>query len=241
MSTSETQAAPQGKATPTPAASSTNGGATTTPTASSTNGGAPPIAKPNGGGLERFKSKRSGTPANVEVLLPPLTHSNIGGSKDFVRLHPNETEYWSNELCFVNVPVHGQKRDTLHLIDEDLAMRHLDSSRIKRCRLALATKPHDNFFLCEVPSQNLDNTWNQSALLACEQAKTQWIIATSRKAEGADSYKIKFAQDNDSFPEPKWPSQTLDELILTAFKGRQIDTEDHPAMLRLVGAKQNVS
>jgi hypothetical protein len=79
MPTSETQAAPQGKATPTPAASSTNGGT-------------PPIAKPNGGGLERFKSRRSGTPANVEVLLPPLSHSNIGGSKDFVRLHPNEVD-----------------------------------------------------------------------------------------------------------------------------------------------------
>jgi hypothetical protein len=228
MPTSETQAMPEGKATPTPTVSKPNGGAT-------------PITKPQDDGLERFKSKRSGTPANVEVLLPPLPHNTIGQSKDYVRLHPNEAEYWSNELCFVNVPVHGQKRDTLHLIDEDLAMRHLESNQIKRCRLALATKPHDNFFLCEVPSQNLDNSWNQSALLACERAKTQWIIAASRKAEGGENYKIKGARDHDSFPEPKWPTQTLSELILTAFQGRLIDTEDHPGMLRLLGAKQTVS
>ena len=37
------------------------------------------------------------------------------------------TKYWSPELCFVNVPIKGQKRDTLHLIDEDLAMRYLPS------------------------------------------------------------------------------------------------------------------
>jgi hypothetical protein len=225
MTTTEMQAKPEGVASPT----------------SKSNGGAIPISKPQNGGLEKFKSKRGGTPANVEVLLPPLSHSNIGGSKDYVRLHPDEANYWSGELCFVNVPVHGQKRETLHLIDEDLAMLHLESSQIKRCRLALATKPHDNFFLCEVPSQNLDNSWNQSAVLACEQAKTQWIIAASRKAEGGENYKIKIARDQDSFPEPKWPTQTLDELILTAFKGRLIDTDDHPGMLRLLGAKQIVS
>jgi hypothetical protein len=238
MSTSEIQAMPEGTATPTatPAAPKPNGG-----DASQANGGGTPITKPQGGGLERFKSKRAGTTANVEVLLPPLPHSNIGQSKDFVRLHPNEPEYWSGELCFVYVPVHGQKRETMHLIDEELAMRYLEASQIKRCRLALATKPHDNFFLCEVPSQNLDNTWNQSAALACEQAKTQWLIAASRKGEGGESYKIKIAGDQDSFPEPKWPTQTLDELILTAFKGRLIDSEDHPGLLRLLGKKPIVS
>jgi hypothetical protein len=39
-------------------------------------------------------------------------------------------------------------------------------------------------------------------------------------------------------PEPKWPTQSLDELIDKAFDGRQIDREDHPALLRLIGARQ---
>ena len=72
-----------------------------------------------------------------------------------MRLHPDEETYWSHELCFVNVPIKGQKRDTLHLIDEDLAMRYLPSGKIQRFRLALATKPFDVFFLCHVPSRNL--------------------------------------------------------------------------------------
>ncbi len=50
------------------------------------------------------------------------------------------------------VPIKGHEEDTIHLIDEDLAMDYLPSGKIKRFRLALATKPFDMFFLLEVPS-----------------------------------------------------------------------------------------
>jgi hypothetical protein len=166
-----------------------------------------------------------------------LPHHPISQAKDFVRLHPDEENYWSCELCFANVPIKGQKRDTLHLIDEDLALQFLPSGRIIRHRLALATKPYDVFFLCHIPSQNEDNTWNASALEACEQGKHLWVQVTSRKAEGAESYKIDLAQDQDAFPDPKWPRQSLENLIETTFKGRVIDHDEHPALLRLLGAK----
>src|SRR5262249_49112043 len=136
-------------------------------------------------------------------LLTGLPHNSISQAKDFVRLHPDEEKYWSPELCFVNVPIKGQKRDTLHLIDEDLAMRHLPSARILRFRLALATKPGDIFFLCHVPSRNTDNSWNQSNLQACEQAKTLWTQATSQKEEGIERYKVDKSLDADAFSPPK--------------------------------------
>jgi hypothetical protein len=101
------------------------------------------IAKPYGFSLDKFKSKRASAMANVETLLTALPHHPISHAKDFVRLHPNEEAYWSSELCFVNVPIQGSKRDTLHLIDEDLGMRYLEPARILRFRLALATKPGD--------------------------------------------------------------------------------------------------
>lgn len=158
-----------------------------------------------------------------------------------MRLHPDEAEYWSPEYCFVHVPVKGQKRDTLHLINEAIAKQFLPSDRIQRFRLALATKPHDVFFLCHVPSQNLDNTWNETSVRACLQAKMKWAQATSRKGENAEGYQITYARDPDSFPEPTWPKQTLDELILVTFAGRMIESDDHPGLLRLVGAKQSLS
>jgi hypothetical protein len=174
----------------------------------------------------------------VETLQTALPHHNIAQAKDFVRLHPDEDSYWSSELCFVSVPIKGSKRDTLHLIVEDLALRFLPSAKILRFRLALACKPHDVFFFCQVPTQNLDNSYNETNVKACELAKTKWVQATSRREEGVEAYKIGFARDDDTFPEPGWPPQSLSELIDKTLAGRIIDREDHPGLLRLIGARQ---
>jgi hypothetical protein len=199
------------------------------------------VPKPKKFSLNKFKSTSEPTLANVETLLTGLPHYPISQAKDFVRLHPNEKEYWSVELCFVNVPIKGQKHDTLHLIDEVVAERNLPSARILRFRLALASKPNDIFFLCHVPSRNLDNSWNETNLQACEQAKTLWTQATSLKEAGFEKYKVDKSRDPDAFPEPNWPKQSLEELIGATFEGCQIETEDHPGLLRLIGKKQSVS
>jgi hypothetical protein len=198
------------------------------------------IAKPpEGFNLNRFKSKRAVAMANVETLPNALPIHSIAGAKDFVRLHPDEENYWSTELCFVSVPIKGSKRDSLHLIDEDIAMRHLPSAKVLRFRLALASKPTDAFFLCQVPTRNLDNTYNASNVEACESAKMLWTQATSRREEGVEAYKVELARDADAFPPPKWPSLSFSELISKAFAGRMIDREDHPGLLRLIGAQQS--
>jgi hypothetical protein len=67
------------------------------------------------------------------------------------------------------------------------------------------------------------------------------VQVTSRKAENVEGYKTEFAKDDDAFPEPKWPTQTLDELIDVTFAGRMIENEDDPALKRLIGRKQSVS
>ena len=199
------------------------------------------IAKPGAFDLNKFKSKRADAIANVDTLQTGLPISSMSQAKDFVRLHPDEENYWLPELCFVMVPIKGAKRDSLHLIDEDLAMRLLPSGKIMRFRLALATKPHDVFFLCRIPTRNLDNSWNRDNIAGCEQAKRLWTQATSRGEEGIDGYFVQVARDPDAFPEPKWPEQSLNDLLDRAFAGRMIGEEDHPALLRLIGGKQSVS
>jgi hypothetical protein len=199
-----------------------------------------PIEKPSGFSLDKFKSKHAAAMAGVETLLTALPHYPLAHAKDFTRLHHDEDGHWSPELCFVNVPIKGQKKETLHLIAEDLAMQYLPSGRVLHFRLALATKPFDIFFLCHVPTRNTDNTSNQSNLLACERAKTSWVQATSRKEEGVEAYKVDDARNNDAFPEPKWPQQSLNELIEVTFAGRMITDENHPALLRLIGARQDL-
>jgi hypothetical protein len=196
------------------------------------------IAKPPTGGLDAFKSKNSPSVANVGTLLTALPHGTLAQAKDWVRTHPDD-DYWSAELCFVSVPIKGATRDSLHLISDDVAVLNLPSSKIQRLQLVLATKPHDRFFLCQVPTRNLDNLYNQSNRAACEQAKTLWTQATSRKEENVEGYKVDYARDPDAFPAPSWPEQTLEDLILITFSGRTITDDQHPGLLRLVGAKQS--
>jgi hypothetical protein len=201
-----------------------------------------PIAKPASGfSLDKFKSKRDDTIASVETKLGPLPHHKIADANDFVRLHPDEENYWSDELCFVSVPIKGQKGETLHFITEELAELYLPSKKILRFRLALGIKGTEALFLCHIPSRNLDNSFNSTALSGCEDAKTLWVMVTSRKDKGYDDYQITRAVDQDSFVPPKWPSQSLSELIEATFTGRMIEEENHPAMRRLRGAKQSLS
>jgi hypothetical protein len=202
---------------------------------------ATPIIKPAAFSTDKFRSQTPDTIAGVETLLTALPHHSISQAKDFVRLHPDVANYWSGELCFVHVPIKGARKEALHLIVEYLAMKFLPSARIQRFRLALATKPNDAFFLCHVPSRNTDNSWNETNLQGCEQARFFWTQVTSRREEGFDSYEIKCSRDRDAFPEPKWPTQSLDELIGVTFANRIIETADHPGLLRLIGAKQTVT
>ena len=200
-----------------------------------------PITKPAAFNADKFKSTATPVIANVETLLTALPHYTISQARDFVRLHPDEKKYWSDELCFVNVPIKGSTKDTLHLIVETLAMQYLPSARIQRFRLVLASKPYNVFFLCHVPTRNTDNSWNESNLTACNQAKTRWTQATSRREEGVESYKVDSSRDIDAFDEPKWPTQSIHELIEATFAGHMIETPDHPGLLRLIGAKQRTS
>ena len=198
------------------------------------------VAKPTGF-MEKFRSKRPPTIAGVETLLSPLPTLRLGDVKDFFRLHPDEDNYWTPELCFVSVPVKGVKKEVLHLIDEELAVKYLPDGQIIRRRLALASKPHDVFFLCSIPTRNLDNSWNASALEACERAKTSWVKVSSRKAEGVEEYKIDLARDAEAFPPPGWPNRTLDEVVEVTFRAANIDHDKHPGLLRLIGAKPDLT
>ena len=179
-----------------------------------------PIAKPAAkSGLDKFKSKRAAAVANVETLQTGLPHHKISAAKDFVRLHPDEERYWSPELCFVSVPIQGQKKDTLHLIDEDLAMEYLPSGRVQRFRLALATKPlrsSSSSPRCRPETRTISGT--KATCWRASRRKRLWVQATSRKEEGVDAYKVDFAREQDAFPEPKWPTQSLDDMIDEDFR-----------------------
>jgi hypothetical protein len=196
------------------------------------------IEKPTGSILDACKSTKDPNIGSVKELLTGLPHYRLSEAKDWARLHPDEGKYWSPEYCFVHVPILGA-RDTLHFIAESLAVTYLPSGRIQRFRLALATKPHNSFFLCHVPSQNLDNLYNKSNLEGCRQAQQLWTQLVSRRDEGIDGYKVMYSRDPDAFPDPEWPEDPLSKIIEVTFANRIILTDDHPALFRLIGARQS--
>jgi hypothetical protein len=197
-----------------------------------------PIKKPGGFSLDKFAVKK---PVNrgVETLQGVLQVLRLADVNDFFRLHDDEEAYWSVPLCFVNVPILGVKKETLHLIDENLAIKHLPPKKIIRHRLALATKPGDILFLAQIPSTNLDNSWNVSTLQAAQQGKSFWTGLASLKEAGEERYEVTKARDFDAFEKPKWTGKSLTELIVATFLpgGRIIEVEEHPGLLRSLGAK----
>lgn len=201
---------------------------------------APPIAKPGADFMNRFRSTKSAEMPGVATPLAPLKIIRAGETEDFFRVHPDEENYWTCELCFVSVPVKGTARPLLHLITEEIAMEYLSPKLIKRHRLALATKPYDVLFFCSVPSQNLDSAWNATALTALDRSKSRWTQVFSRRDEGLEEYGHKFAQNEDAFPAPKWPLRSVHEYLEVTFRDASITTSNHPGLLRLIGAKQDL-
>ena len=88
---------------------------------------------------------------------------------------------------------------------------------------------------------NLDNDWNATALAACEQGKTLWTQAISRKDEGVEFYFVDKARNQQAFPDAGLAESSLEELIAKAFVGRMILKKDHPALLRLIGESRTSS
>jgi hypothetical protein len=71
--------------------------------------------------------------------------------------------------------------------------------------------------------------WGSSAIAAAENAEQQWTRMTSTTG----SYQVEVAQGN--LAEPKWPDLTFAETVKIAFKGKVIDSLDHPVLRRLRG------
>jgi hypothetical protein len=76
------------------------------------------------------------------------------------------------------------------------------------------------------------NRWMETARVAVEAGKTKWTRLVPDMTYGY--YRIHEAK-SQSLAEPKWPKETLPELFKIAFRGRIIDSADHPVIRKLLG------
>ena len=136
------------------------------------------IAKPSDKfDLNKFKSKRPPTIAGVETLLTALPVMRIADANDWFGCTRPKTTI-GRPSCASCRSRSREKRDMLHLIDEDIAMQYLPAKKIKRQRLALA---------CEAARHLLSSasyrrrTWTTRGTRRrsrpASKAKTQWVQA----------------------------------------------------------------
>lgn len=91
-------------------------------------------------------------------------------------------------------------------------------------------------FLSDIPLPDLDgkeNEYNRSRRVAYEIAKTKWVKIQANKTLGAYE-TIKAVSE---LPEPVWPEEpeSIEKALEIAFKGKIIDSSDHPVLKRLRG------
>jgi hypothetical protein len=80
------------------------------------------------------------------------------------------------------------------------------------------------------PDGTIDD-WSASAMDASNIARTKWVRLYAKRSLGA--YEVLVAPDPQS--EPTWPQHPLAEIIKIAFKGRIIESLDHPVIRQLRG------
>ena len=75
------------------------------------------------------------------------------------------------------------------------------------------------------------NTWTDSALQIAKAAETTWCRMVSDTTNGIYTHYVPTAE----LPDPKWPDLSFNEIIKLGFRGRMIDSLDHPILRELRG------
>lgn len=75
------------------------------------------------------------------------------------------------------------------------------------------------------------NTWTDSALQIAKAAETTWCRMVSDTTNGIYTHYVPTAE----LPDPKWPALSFNEIIKLAFRGRMIESLDHPILRELRG------
>ena len=119
-----------------------------------------------------------------------------------------------------------------YLVSEEVAS--VLGSLVRPVELYLIIDRQDNVSLVPVPlpgPNGVRNRWHESLLFAVMRAKTIWLRISANKTLGGYEPFEPIAE----LPEPTWPVTSLDELLDIAFRGRVLETVDHPVVQEKLG------
>lgn len=144
---------------------------------------------------------------------------------EFFRVHPDP------HMSLVStVYVDKAERET-YFVTPAMRGTLLGETKPVLLTVAVTTQGVVMIFPVNLPVDGRTNAWNDTARQAVELAKTEWVrMAADMRLGGNRIYKAE-----GELSDPEWPEQSLSELLEIAFRGRIIDTPDHPVLRRLRG------
>ena len=179
--------------------------------------------------LDRVKAKASQQSVigvTTEYTVIPIRNPK---PDEFFRVTPDEG-------YSMNVNILQMKTDNeWYLVDEDILPDIQLESQLKVMQLYVCVTQNSTPFVCLIPRPDPDgrlNSWHESGHKSMEEAKSFWVRRQADKSNGG--YLITKAI-NAQLPDPRWPSEPLEDLIEKAFDRYYIDKIDHPVLRRLRG------
>ena len=147
---------------------------------------------------------------------------------EYIRVRPGEE--WQLQTAVLELEK-GVERST-YLVDPHL-WPDLSSETTPALLLTCVNRANDLFiWRIKLPgADGRSNTWTDSALQIAKAAETTWCRMKSDTANGIYTH----FESNVKLPDPKWPALSFHEIIKLAFRGRMIDSLNHPVLRELRG------
>ena len=148
--------------------------------------------------------------------------------QEFVRVHPDEE--WRMETAIIEI----KDEREVYLVAPEL-LGELSEFTTPVCLFTTINR-QKVLMLWPVKLPGLDgrsNPWHESALDAAKLAMDKWVRVSANMSLGA--YEVFEARSD--MPDPEWPESDTDlgSLLSVAFRGRIIDSLDHPIVNSLLG------
>lgn len=158
-----------------------------------------------------------------ELVQGPLTVRNPGKMEFFKVCDAPGCRV---RVCILN----DQRNETTYLVSP--ALRSTLEGDVATAELVLVANQDGEQFLWLAKTPAFDGEhYGTTRMAAISLAKTAWIRIRSR----ADRKGYDIIHAAGQFPDPQWPTKTLDELCHEAFADRLVTSLDHPALRRLRG------
>jgi hypothetical protein len=179
-------------------------------------------------------------PRDIQCLRLPQNYAEtIGVKKVLTNVpvgKPSNTRFFQThpdaQMEFPTLIYQDKKSNDTFLVYPELANVLERLARPVVLHVAVDRQGNPSFIPVFLPDEGGSrNPWHESMAQAVILSKSKWVRINANRDNGA--YDVKVAV-GDLAP-PQWPDEPITELLKIAFRGKIIDSADHPIVQGLDG------